>query len=327
MRPWQPRPWFLAVILFLAVYHYYLEKSAVFAAQINPQIRPPLKCLTTWLLPNYHLTMKWMLWLFLPILALAFTKEDLEIFSLRDNIIADLGEDVTFYSWLGVDTDADGPTITKAYRKLSRAIHPDKNPSDAATQRFARLGLVHKILRSDGRSRYDFYLRKGFPAHKDGNYLFNRYRPGVVFALAFILVVTTGIHYVLRVIDTRRKREFLQGVIDEATDKARSSSGIVETEKRVTLDGGRTFTVLPTGEVYFNHKGSESLVDVNALATPTIRDTFPFLLWNKLTGSSKTEELEEEEAPSKESSPESHTLKKGAARRRAVGARGKAKIF
>lgn len=266
-----------------------------------------------------------MVWLFLPILALAFTKEDLEIFSLRDNIIADLGEDVTFYSWLGIEPNSDGPTITKAYRKLSRAIHPDKNPSTAATQRFARLGLVHKILRSEGRSRYDFYLRKGFPAHKDGNYLFNRYRPGLVFALTFTVLAATGIHYVLRIIDTRRKREFLQGVIDEATEKARSSSGIVETEKKVSLEGGRDFTVLPTGEVYFNHKGVESLVDVSAVPDPTIKDTFPFLLLNKLTGA-KTEEPEEKPA-SKKSSPESPAVKKGAARRRAVGARGKAKIF
>ena len=39
-----------------------------------------------------------------------------------------------FYATLGVSKDADADAIKKAYRKLARTWHPDRNPGDTAAE-------------------------------------------------------------------------------------------------------------------------------------------------------------------------------------------------
>lgn len=62
-----------------------------------------------------------------------------------------------FYAILGVSKDADDAAIKKAYRKLARQYHPDKNPGDAAAeQRFKDIGEAHAVLADDKqRQEYD----------------------------------------------------------------------------------------------------------------------------------------------------------------------------
>ncbi|KAK0624766.1 hypothetical protein B0T17DRAFT_590609 [Bombardia bombarda] len=59
-------------------------------------------------------------------LAAAWSKEDREIFRVRDELIAAEGADVTFYDFLGVTPSASLDDINKAYKKKSRLLHPDK---------------------------------------------------------------------------------------------------------------------------------------------------------------------------------------------------------
>ncbi|OKL62299.1 hypothetical protein UA08_02848 [Talaromyces atroroseus] len=59
-------------------------------------------------------------------LVAAWTKEDHEIFQIRDEIIAKEGANVTFYDFLEVKPNANQDDINKAYRKKSRQLHPDK---------------------------------------------------------------------------------------------------------------------------------------------------------------------------------------------------------
>lgn len=48
--------------------------------------------------------------------------EDHEIFTLVDDLEASEGNDVNFYSWLGLEPTATEEDINRAYRKLSLAV-------------------------------------------------------------------------------------------------------------------------------------------------------------------------------------------------------------
>ncbi|NBB83737.1 MAG: DnaJ domain-containing protein, partial [Alphaproteobacteria bacterium] len=51
------------------------------------------------------------------------------------------------YSVLGVSKDASQDDIKKAYRKLVKAYHPDRNPGDAATeQKFKDVSAAYAIV-------------------------------------------------------------------------------------------------------------------------------------------------------------------------------------
>ena len=62
----------------------------------------------------------------------------------------------TFYSVLGVETDADRETIQRAYREHVKETHPDVSDSPDAAERFKRLTTARDVL-VDGeeRRRYD----------------------------------------------------------------------------------------------------------------------------------------------------------------------------
>ncbi|CAJ0832926.1 15342_t:CDS:2 [Entrophospora sp. SA101] len=105
---------------------------------------------------------------------------DHEIFDLVDDLENAEGEDVTFYSWLGVKPTASEKEINKAYRKLSLTLHPDKNPDRDSKEKFSRLGLIGAILRnSESRERYNFFLKNGVPKWRGTGYYYNRHRPGL----------------------------------------------------------------------------------------------------------------------------------------------------
>ncbi|WP_022872175.1 DnaJ C-terminal domain-containing protein [Nesterenkonia alba] len=65
--------------------------------------------------------------------------------------------DKDFYAILGVSQDASAEEIKKAYRKLARQHHPDKNPDDpAAEQRFKDISEAHSVLADpEQRQQYD----------------------------------------------------------------------------------------------------------------------------------------------------------------------------
>jgi DnaJ-class molecular chaperone len=61
------------------------------------------------------------------------------------------------YSQLGVKRDASEAEIKKAYRKLAKELHPDKNKDNPkATERFAKVTQAYDLLTDkDKRARYD----------------------------------------------------------------------------------------------------------------------------------------------------------------------------
>lgn len=187
----------------------------------------------------------------------AWSKEDQEIFRLKDEVEASEGPDVTFYDFLGIEKSASQDELNKAYRKKSRLLHPDKvkqqfiadkttgkdkkkaskkpgvhvskGPSQseikattkAASDRFARLGIVTNILRGPGRERYDHFLSNGFPKWKGTGYYYARFRPGLGSVLVGLFVfVGGGGHWLALYMSWHRQQEFVERYIKFARHAA-----------------------------------------------------------------------------------------------------------
>lgn len=189
--------------------------------------------------------------------ASAWGTEDHEIFRLRDEVEASEGEGATFYSFLGVKPSASQADLNAAYKRKSRQIHPDKfkatftasfrkeqekarqgqkpgswvikEPSDSqlkaarkeATLRFARLGVVVKMLRGESRARYDHFLQNGFPTWRGTGYYYARFRPGLGSVIATLFIfVGGGIHYGVLLMNWSRQKKFVGRYIREARKAA-----------------------------------------------------------------------------------------------------------
>lgn len=68
-----------------------------------------------------------------------------------------------FYKILGVSRNANVNQIKKAYRKLAKELHPDKNKNDPNAQdKFQDLGAAYEVLvDADKRKQYDRYGEEG----------------------------------------------------------------------------------------------------------------------------------------------------------------------
>jgi molecular chaperone DnaJ len=65
-----------------------------------------------------------------------------------------------YYDTLGVARDADAETIKRAFKKLAREYHPDRNKSPDAAERFKKIAEAYSVLSDpQKRSQYD---RGGF---------------------------------------------------------------------------------------------------------------------------------------------------------------------
>ncbi|KAH8693540.1 hypothetical protein BGW36DRAFT_323591 [Talaromyces proteolyticus] len=204
-----------------------------------------------------HPTLQFLVLALLLVMAAAWTKEDHEIFQLRDEILAHEGANVTFYDFLGVKATANQDDINKAYRKKAKQLHPDKvrrsfiannsrtprdktkgkkpgvhvskGPSERqisnavkeANDRAARLNVAANILRGPSRERYDHFLNYGFPKWKGTGYYYSRFRPGLGSVLLGLFLVFGGAgHYAALVLSWKRQREFMHRYIRHARKAA-----------------------------------------------------------------------------------------------------------
>lgn len=72
-------------------------------------------------------------------------------------------EDLSYYEILEISQNADKATIKKAYRKMAKKYHPDKNPGDKeAEHKFKLCNEAYQCLSDDKqRSIYDRYGKEG----------------------------------------------------------------------------------------------------------------------------------------------------------------------
>ncbi|CAN9203369.1 unnamed protein product [Alternaria alternata] len=177
--------------------------------------------------------------------AAAWTKEDHEIFRIRDEVAKADGANVTFYDLLGVKPSASQDQLTQALRKKSRELHPDKarkvfvanyakknnkkKPTNKeieahlkkVTAAYQRLSVVGKMLKGAERERYDHFLRNGFPAWRGSGYYYERFRPGLGSVIVGLLAVFGGgFHYFALLMSWKRRREFAERYIRQARKTA-----------------------------------------------------------------------------------------------------------
>ncbi|KAL3470656.1 hypothetical protein BJX99DRAFT_238974 [Aspergillus californicus] len=188
----------------------------------------------------------------LSVFAAAWTKEDYEIFRLHDEVISTEGANVTFYDFLGVRSNVNQDELTKAYRRMSRLMHPDKvkrtfiaNSSKdknkaktsqkgvhvnrgptkreidtavkEAHERSQRLNTVANILRGPSRERYDHFIKHGFPKWRGTGYYYSRFRPGLGSVLVgLLLVFGGGAHYGALILSWKRQRDFVDRYVRQA---------------------------------------------------------------------------------------------------------------
>jgi molecular chaperone DnaJ len=67
-----------------------------------------------------------------------------------------------YYRILGVDRNASQEEIKKAYRRLAKLYHPDRNPDPSAEEKFKEINEAYHVLSDEERRReYDRILRSG----------------------------------------------------------------------------------------------------------------------------------------------------------------------
>ncbi|KYK58223.1 hypothetical protein DCS_05236 [Drechmeria coniospora] len=216
-------------------------------------------------------------------LSAAWSKEDREIFRIRDEISSHESDPAaTFYDILGISPSASQDDINKAYRMKTRSLHPDKvkqqlkaeraraaasKPSGRAAkpptasevksavkvagERQARLSLIANILRGPSRARYDHFLANGFPLWKGTDYYYSRYRPGLGTVVFGLFVLGGGaIHYLVLYMSWKRQKEFVERYVKFARTTAwGNSAGIpnIESASGPTL-GSTPGTSTPVDE-------------------------------------------------------------------------------
>src|SRR5437763_2066431 len=65
-----------------------------------------------------------------------------------------------YYRVLGVSHDASVPEIRRAYRRLARQHHPDRNPEPESPERFRTVAEAYAVLGDPARrARYDHTIQ------------------------------------------------------------------------------------------------------------------------------------------------------------------------
>lgn len=236
------------------------------------------------------------------VVAAQWSKEDYEIFSLNDKLQHDLGGDITFYKWLGLEKGPKSSLqeINKAYRKLSRKLHPDKFASASrsdkkkANERFQRLSLVGNILRDQSlKRRYDYFYTKGFPKWKGTGYYYSKFRPGIIFTLIILYVLVGFLHFFSLKIN--RKQAFKR-IVDLKNEVKNQAWGGLQfppgdgSDRKLSNEAtGKTFLVKADGTVWLVEDDEQHLIDeydvnVNPGFKESLFFKIPVKIWNLVLG-------------------------------------------
>ena len=153
-----------------------------------------------------------------------------------------------YYQVLEVDEGAGVDEIKKAYRRLARDHHPDRNPDNPdAEERFKAVQEAYSVLSDpEERKAYDRARRNPFAeygAYPGGGYQQGGFRQGEAVNMEDLFAGASG---------ERGFGSFFSQIFDESRGRRRASRGRdVETQVKLTFDqalrGGKTELKLPDG--------------------------------------------------------------------------------
>lgn len=259
---------------------------------------------------KFHFTLA--VWVLLAqfVTSASFSNVDQEIFKVNHELKADLGEGIDFYQWLNLPKKAKSSydEITRAYKKLSVKLHPDKfyqkNKSKYPlrkfkkleklnNERYQRLSIIGEILRSDRKQRYDFYLSQGFPKWNGQNFLYSKFKPGLILTCLLVFVIVGVLHYILISLQRSQERKRVESLKLDLKKSAWPNGypPLDFSDRKLTspqLD--KVFLVKGDGSIYWieqDDKGNDiglHLVDSTDIQDVTFRDSLfykaPVSFWN-----------------------------------------------
>ncbi|KAG0003011.1 hypothetical protein BGZ80_005474 [Entomortierella chlamydospora] len=239
--------------------------------------------------------MRWNLVLLMVLALLALAQQvaaweegDFEIFDLVDALEKAEGSDVNFYSWMGVTQKTPKNEIERAFRKMSRTLHPDKNKGPKAQEKYARLSSIISILRDDAkRERYNFFLKNGVPRWRGSAYLYRRHRPGLKAVMVFLVILASGFQYLARYVGYIQERRRMSGMIEQYKEMLREKhqkvlEGPITGRQRRAGATPEAVTPLEEGPMYaVNQYGEEIELTLDNIHPPKVKDVviFRFPFW------------------------------------------------
>lgn len=218
------------------------------------------------------------MWWLLAVVA-AWTTQDYEIFKVNDKV-KEIG-DFNFYQWLGVLKRASYDDISKAYRKLSRKIHPDKFrglEKRVMEKQYQTLSVVGSILKDNQlRQRYDYFLDHGFPKWRDTGYFYLRYRPGLIGTIIGLFLLVALFHFIAIKVTRSQDQKRLATFKETIRKEANTGNGIPDgKDKHLQAPDGRKFVVQADGAILADTE--EGLVEITDLDPVTFRDSLVYKL-------------------------------------------------
>ncbi|CDO91711.1 unnamed protein product [Kluyveromyces dobzhanskii CBS 2104] len=225
--------------------------------------------------------------------AYCFTRDEIEIFQLQQELHKKYGSDMNFYKFLKLPNlkRSTSTEIAKNFKKLARKYHPDKNPKHRNL--YERINLITKLLSDEGhRKTYDYYLKNGFPKYdyKKGGFFFKRVTPSVWFTLFFLYILAGLIHFVLLRLHNNANKRRIQSFVTKVKEQD-NTNGLGESKlvfKESEESEGKQLLV-KFGEVFVVQE-DESLAKISTedISDPRITDTLlvklPKWFWNKTLG-------------------------------------------
>jgi len=182
------------------------------------------------------------------------------------------------------------------------AVSPDKNQGVAGIhERFARLGVIAAILRNaESRKRYDFFFKNGVPKWRGTGYYYSRFRPGVGTVSTFLVLLTTGLQYMVQRLNYAKDLERIERIRQDAKTAAWGNRLVPpEGQKKVKVnlggrnrfdeDGnvihGKTIDMVVEGEdVYIAEDGELILLDASSASRASLKNTWFIGLFRWLGG-------------------------------------------